>query len=412
MTVSGIVFTYLLVLAGNDREELTRRLRHGALRVVTLIAWGYALRLPIAGLWKPVSQRQLDIGLATDVLQLIGFGLLMIVSVFLACRPFLRQGIERISWVFLLLFFSFVQLTPHVVERSFHREFESVFSQSGYGVTLANSPQTGGVVVHDVRVGGKAWELGLRSGDVITQIGSVVVVDTDSLPRAEASQIFNKSISLVILRGGDSLEIPWVSDRRAQAFPNALPFWMNRQPAPSGIASQFPVFPWCAYILFGACLGAALARMNRRQAIPRFLDLILFGMSAALLAWAGFAESLGRIWLGGGETSIIFKRLGGVMLLAAAMVFASRWIKRLPLLVIQMSRNSLWLYIGHLVLLYNIRPWIYRGKFEVSGTIACVVLMFALMTAQTLIIEKKRKLGSWKETVRFLFGPARAQKSR
>jgi len=70
-----------------------------------------------------------------------------------------------------------------------------------------------------------------------------------------------------------------------------------------------------------------------------------------------------------------------VMMLAAAMVFLSRWIKRLPPLVIHMSRNSLWLYIGHLVLLYSIRPWIYLGKFEVAGTVACVALMLALMVA-------------------------------
>jgi len=401
MTVAGIVFTYLLVLAGNDRAELTRRLRHGALRVVTLIAWGYALRLPLEGLWKPVSQRQLDVGLATDVLQLIGFGLLVTVTVFLACRPFLRRGIEHISWVFLVLFFGFVQISPYVAERSFHREVAPLLSPDGYGVTLENAQEIEGVMVTNLDPEIRDWGSELQVGDVITRIGRVPIANVDDIPRAEASQKHGRPWVIKMVRDGEELESEFDEARRLQAFPNAFTFWINRQPAPSGIASQFPIFPWIAYILFGACLGAALAGMNRRHAIPRLLDLILLGIAAGLIAWGEVAETLGRAWLGGSDSAIIFQRLGGVMLLAAAMVFLSRWIKQLPPLVIHMSRNSLWLYIGHLVLLYNIRPWIYRGKFEVAGTIACVVLMFALMIAQTLLIEKKRNLGSWKNTVRF-----------
>ncbi|MFU8894451.1 MAG: heparan-alpha-glucosaminide N-acetyltransferase domain-containing protein [Luteolibacter sp.] len=402
MTVSGVVFTYLLVLAGNDRGELTRRLRHGALRVVTLIAWGYALRLPIEGLWKPVSQRLLDVGLATDVLQLIGFGLLVIVTVFLACRPVLRQGIERISWVFLVLFFGVVQITPQMTGRSFHRQVQPMFSPGGDGVTLENSSDPVGVRVVAIDPEKRDWGKGLIVGDVITAIGRSDIETLDDVPRAEARLIPDQPFVWILQRDGAEWENLGDYTRPVQAYPNVFSFWINRQPAPSAVASQFPVFPWTAYLLFGAWLGAALAGMNRKQRIPRLLDLILLGMAAALIVWAGFAENLGRIWLGGEETAIIFKRLGGVMLLAAAMVFLSRWIKRLPPLVIQMSRNSLWLYIGHLVLLYNIRPWIYHGKFEVAGTIACVLLMFALMIAQTWIIEKKRELGSWMGMARHL----------
>jgi len=401
MTVAGIVFTYLLVLAGHQRTELTRRLRHGALRVATLVAWGYALRLPLEGLWKPVSQRQLDVGLAIDVLQLIGFGLLLIVTVFLAIRPILRRGIEHISWVFLVLFLGIVQISPHLAERSFHREVGPRLSPAEYGVTLENAREIPGVAILEVQTNGEAWQLGLRAGDVIQQIGRTSTSTVDDVPRAEATQVFNQTVDMVITRDGGEMILPWTNDRQVKAFPNAWTFWVNRQPAPSGIASQFPIFPWSAYLLFGACLGAALAGMNRRHAIPRWLDLILLGIAAGLIVWGDLAENLGRTWLGGGDSAIVFQRLGGVMLLAAAMVFLSRWIKRLPPLVIHMSRNSLWLYIGHLVLLYNIRPWIHRGKFEVAGTIACVILMFALMIAQTLLIEKKRALGSWKNTVRF-----------
>lgn len=412
MTVSGIVFTYLLVLAGNDRNELSRRLRHAALRVITLIAWGYALRLPIEGLWKPVSQRQLDVGLATDVLQLIGFGLLGTVTVFLACRPFLRRGIEHISWVFMVLFFGFVQISPHLAERSFHREVEPLLSPGGYGVSLENAEEIDGVRVASLEPEIQDWGMGLKVGDVITQIGRIPIADVNDIARAEASQKHGQPWVLILVRDGEEWESGYDYTRRLEAFPNAFTFWINRQPAPSGIASQFPIFPWISYILFGACLGAALAGMNRRHAIPHLLDLILFSMAIGLIAWSGMAQNLGRAWLGGGDSAIVFQRLGGVMLLAAVMVFLSRWIKRLPPLIIHMSRNSLWLYIGHLVLLYNIRPWIYRGKFEVAGTMACVVLMFALMIAQTRLIEKKRALGSWKKTAKVLLQRGRDDSGR
>lgn len=409
MTVAGVVFTYLLVLAGEDRGQLARRLRHGGVRVATLLAWGYALRLPMEGLWAPVSQRRLDVGLAIDVLQLIGFGLLMIVTVFLACRPMLRRGVERIAWVFLLLFIGFVQVSPYVGERSFHREAAPLFSGD---VSLASASDIEGVAVRDVRDGSRARGAGLRSGDVITRIGTVAIADVDDIRRAEASQKPEHPSAIRVVREGQPMDIPWTHHGRARVFPNAVTFWMNDRPAPSGIASQFPIFPWCAYLLFGAVLGAALAGMNRRHAIPRLLDLILLGMAAAWIAWGGAADGFGRAWLGGGESAIVFQRLGGVLVLAAAMVFLSRWIKRLPPLVIQMSRNSLWLYIGHLVLLYTIRPWIYRGKFEVAGTLACVALMFALMIVQTLLIEKKQALGSWGRTLRVLTSARRIQKSK
>ena len=412
MTVAGVVFTYLLVLAGHEKTQLNHRLRHGALRVATLILWGYALRLPIDGLWRPISQRQLDVGLAIDVLHLIGFGLLTIVSVFLACRPVLRGGIERVSWAFLILFLGFVQLSPHIAERSFHREIHPLLSPDGRGVTLENSTDPAGARVVAIDPQKFDWGEGLKVGDVIIRIGHRDIENVGDIARAEASQIPGKLWVWDLLRDGQEWENVGDYTRPVEAFPHALAFWINRQPASSGVASQFPIFPWTAYILFGAALGAALAGMQRRAKIPRFLDLILLLMAATLIGWASLADNLGRAWLGGGETAIIFRRLGGVMLLAAAVVCLSRGIQRLPPLVIQMSRNSLWLYIGHLILLYNIRPWIYRGKFEVAGTLACVALMFALMIAQTIIIEKKRQLGSWKKTAGFLLATLRHQKSR
>jgi uncharacterized membrane protein len=412
MTVAGMVFTYLLVLAAVHSGDIMSRLRPGLLRVLSLLVWGYALRMPLDVLWSTVSQKKLDIGLAVDVLHLIGFGLLAIIIVFLMCRPLLRWGKGLVAGVFFLLFMACVQVTPHITGQSFHREAGPMISQEGLGVVVASNPKGEGIEVKEVLDGSRAEKLGLMDGDIITRIGEKEIPNREFLARAEASQTYGEPSPIGILRDGKEVEIDWVYERRARAFPNILTFWLNREPAPSGIASQFPIFPWSGYLMFGACLGVLLAEMNRRHTIPRRLDLVFLITAMGFMTWGELATGFDQVWLGGGECAIVFQRLGGVMLLAAAMFFLSHWIKRLPPLVMQMSRNSLWLYIGHLVLLYNIRPMIYREKFDVAGTLAGVVLIFALMIAQTLVIEKKRQLGSWKNMLGFLAGTARLEKSK
>jgi hypothetical protein len=53
-----------------------------------------------------------------------------------------------------------------------------------------------------------------------------------------------------------------------------------------------------------------------------------------------------------------------------------------------MSRNTLWLYVGHLIIIYQlVKPIIgYQTRFNVPVTLLCIVLMFILMYLQTRII--------------------------
>jgi hypothetical protein len=85
-----------------------------------------------------------------------------------------------------------------------------------------------------------------------------------------------------------------------------------------------------------------------------------------------------------------------VILVGSFFALLARVVKKLPPLMNQMSRNTLWLYVGHLVILYWIRPVIYWDRLGVGGTLLCVVAMFLLMIAQTKIIEAKGKRGTWK----------------
>jgi hypothetical protein len=68
----------------------------------------------------------------------------------------------------------------------------------------------------------------------------------------------------------------------------------------------------------------------------------------------------------------------------------------------QMSRNTLWLYVGHLIVIYQIvKPIIgYHTRFDVSITILCIVCMFILMYLQTRIIIYIQNNNGYLETLK------------
>jgi hypothetical protein len=70
------------------------------------------------------------------------------------------------------------------------------------------------------------------------------------------------------------------------------------------------------------------------------------------------------------------------------MAFLSLVVKDLPKFMKQMSRNTLWLYVGHLIVIYQIvKPIIgYNTRFSLPITILFVIIMFILMYTQTRII--------------------------
>ena len=71
----------------------------------------------------------------------------------------------------------------------------------------------------------------------------------------------------------------------------------------------------------------------------------------------------------------------------------------------QMSRNTLWLYVGHLIIIYQIvKPIIgYRTRFSVPVVILLVIGMFFLMYLQTQIIIYVQKKGGYVAMVKSWF---------
>lgn len=78
-TISGLIFTYLLIKA-KKRQQENERMRKGIMRGLLLIGIGYALRAPIFQWFEGVFTSYF---LVIDVLQCIGLSLIIIVCVYM-----------------------------------------------------------------------------------------------------------------------------------------------------------------------------------------------------------------------------------------------------------------------------------------------------------------------------------------
>jgi uncharacterized membrane protein len=226
-----------------------------------------------------------------------------------------------------------------------------------------------------------------------------------------------KRLSLMLLYLGLFLTVAFVSPYVAGInFHNDLPkffsLWINDFPTLAGKSSPFPIFPWIAYLLFGGFFGAWLSFQSKKDNFQKNIDIKLLIVAILLYCLARFGEwidiyrfgesvywgkenSLGIPLLGQSE-SVLFDRIAFVLFVGVICAFIARFIKKLPHIMAQMSRNTLWLYVGHLIVLYWIRPLFTHARYNFPITLLCVAGMFALMVLQTKIIEKKNKMGSWK----------------
>ena len=94
------------------------------------------------------------------------------------------------------------------------------------------------------------------------------------------------------------------------------------------------------------------------------------------------------------------------------MAFLGLIIKDLPVFVKQMTRNTLWLYVGHLIIIYQvIKPIIgYGTRFNVFTTLICIITMFTLMYFQTSIILFIQKNDGYVSSINKLYLKLKSRK--
>ncbi|MBZ0201042.1 MAG: DUF1624 domain-containing protein [Ignavibacteriaceae bacterium] len=179
--------------------------------------------------------------------------------------------------------------------------------------------------------------------------------------------------------------------------------WTNYLPRPlaaymySVTGSLFPLFPWSGYVLAGAVLGSFLAKNPGIFKSAKF-SYWLFGAGLAVMLFAFVVESLQFYWLGNIKTwntspFYVFFRLGFVLVLNSIVSFISLKVESIPKILILLGRNTLLIYVVHLVILYGsawsvgISLW-YSKKLNIGFTIGAALLMISLMVAMVLIISK------------------------
>lgn len=179
--------------------------------------------------------------------------------------------------------------------------------------------------------------------------------------------------------------------------------WKSILPVPiagyfyQGTGSNFPLFPWVAYLLAGGILGNYLAKHPDVFKSSRFsLNLAIWGSSFILLGLIGnFFETkiLGQSYFWTVSPNLVFVRIGIVLVLNSAVSLISLKLETIPRIIILTGRNTLLIYVVHLVILYG-SAWslglsvLYAGSFNILQSIGSVLLMITMMVGMVQIIHK------------------------
>jgi uncharacterized membrane protein len=170
-----------------------------------------------------------------------------------------------------------------------------------------------------------------------------------------------------------------------------LPLSVAAYLSPSA-GSQFPLFPWAAYVLVGAALGQWYHRWGADR-LDWYANVALFAPGLALVTLAFVVEMLPDSLVGVGAwesvPNQVALRMGASLMLLAVIARASQRITRLPHIFGAVAQETLLIYFVHLCIVYG-SVW-NRGLAQAFGptlgpgrTVLYVVLLLAAMGALAL----------------------------
>jgi uncharacterized membrane protein len=152
--------------------------------------------------------------------------------------------------------------------------------------------------------------------------------------------------------------------------------------------SIFPLFPWLGYIFLGGLFGYLM----KKKILSKTEKLFILSLSFLIFIVGLFNNLTSADWLVV-EAASIFVRMSGVILLFILIDIFTHKINRLPDVMLLLGRNSLLIYVVHLVLLYGspISLGFYQivpERFSLLLTLLFVLIMEALMIFVALLKEK------------------------
>ncbi len=153
--------------------------------------------------------------------------------------------------------------------------------------------------------------------------------------------------------------------------------------------SQFPLFPWSAYVLCGAALGQLYARWGAARPTA-FANWGMLAPGVALIMLAPYIEALLGPLAAGASAWMprdVLLRAGSCLVVLGMLAHASQHIRRLPRVFGAVAQESLLVYFVHLCVVYgsvwNVGLYRFYGEAlspaeSVLTAIAVVVPMIAL----------------------------------
>ncbi|QQS37732.1 MAG: DUF1624 domain-containing protein [Ignavibacteriales bacterium] len=179
--------------------------------------------------------------------------------------------------------------------------------------------------------------------------------------------------------------------------------WSEILPAPlagyfyKGTGSNFPLFPWAGYVICGAILGSFLAKNPDVFRSTNFsFGLIIAGiiiLSVALIGDRIETASLGKSYLWTTSPNLVILRLAIVLFLNGIVSLIASRVDKIPRIIILLGRNTLLIYIVHLMILYG-SAWnpgiilLFNKSFGVLNTIGSALLMLSTMTLMVIILHR------------------------
>jgi len=235
------------------------------------------------------------------------------------------------------------------------------------------------------------WQLFI-SADVLQLIGFSLLILLLILFIAEKFKL-NYTATFIIISAIIFIASPFIETINWIAFlpaPVAAYFY-------SGSGSLFPLFPWSGYVIAGGILGCYLAQNPLVFKTSQFSKLLaIFGVAFTLVAI--FSELILKalqvqIIDPQAEPNTIFYRVGFVLLLTSLVSYISLRVNHIPHIIILAGRNTLLIYVVHLIILYG-SAWtpgidlLWGYSFSGWQSFGAAVIMITLMTFMVSRIHK------------------------
>jgi len=236
-----------------------------------------------------------------------------------------------------------------------------------------------------------SWKI-FQAVDVLHLIGISLLMVLMVLYLAEKTKIndtifFVVTASIIFFSSSFIYKVNWLS-----YFPQFIASYFYTE-----TGSLFPIFPWAGYVVAGGVLGSYLAKNPLVFKTKKFSLLLAFFGSAFMLVSlsSDIMLNLLNVTVANIQTDpgVIVFRVGFVLVLNALVSFIALKVEKIPQLLILVGRNTLLIYVVHLIILYG-SAWnpginfFWGISFNEWLSVLAAIIMIFVMTLMVIGIHK------------------------